>query len=50
MARSSLADKLISGAYTNGVKIEFSRPGKLTDNAVIESFNGRFRDEYLNTH
>jgi putative transposase len=37
-------------AYTNGVKIEFSRLGKPTDNAVIESFNGRFRDECLNTH
>jgi putative transposase len=37
-------------AYTNGVKLEFSRLGKPTDNAVIESFNGRFRDECLNTH
>lgn len=37
-------------AYVNGVKLEFSRLGKPTDNAVIESFNGRFRDECLNTH
>ena len=37
-------------AYSNGVKIEFSRLGKPTDNAVIESFNGRFREECLNTH
>ena len=37
-------------AYRNGVKIDFSRPGKPTDNAFIESFNGTFRDECLNTH
>ena len=28
----------------------FSRPGKPTDNAFIESFNGSFRDECLNAH
>ena len=32
-------------AYHNGVKLEFSRPGKPTDNAFIESFNGRLRQE-----
>ena len=37
-------------AYQNGVKIDFSRPGKPTDNAFIESFNGTFRDECLNIH
>lgn len=37
-------------AYHNKVKIEFSRPGKPTDNAFIESFNGTFRDECLNVH
>lgn len=35
-------------AYSRGVKLEFSRPGKPTDNAFIESFNGRFREECLN--
>ena len=35
-------------AYRNGVKLEFSRPGKPTDNAFIESFNGRLRQECLN--
>ena len=35
-------------AYSNGVKLDFSRPGKPTDNAFIESFNGRLRDECLN--
>jgi putative transposase len=28
----------------------FSRPGKLTDNALIEAFNGRLRAECLNAH
>lgn len=37
-------------AYQNGVKLKFSRPGKPTDNPYIESFNGRLRDEFLNTH
>jgi putative transposase len=35
-------------AYQNGVKIDFSRPGKPTDNAFVESFNGTFRAECLN--
>ena len=35
-------------AYSNGVKLDFSRPGKPTDNAFIESFNGRVRQECLN--
>ena len=30
--------------------LDFSRPGKPTDNAVIESFNGRLRDECLNPY
>lgn len=37
-------------AYGNRVQIEFSRPGKPTDNAFIESFNGSLRDECLNVH
>ena len=37
-------------AYQNGLKIDFSRPGKLTDNLFIETFNGTFRDECLNVH
>jgi putative transposase len=37
-------------AYEHGVILDFSRPGKPTDNALIESFNGSFRDECLNTH
>jgi len=34
----------------NGVTLDFSRPGKPTDNAFVESFNGRRRDERLNAH
>jgi putative transposase len=37
-------------AYFNGVKLDFSRPGKPTANAFIESFNGKFRQECLNQH
>ncbi len=37
-------------AYFNGVKLDFSRPGKPTDNAVIESFHGKHREECLNQH
>jgi putative transposase len=37
-------------AYQEGVRLQFSRPGKPTDNAYIESFNGSFRDECLQTH
>ena len=36
-------------AYDNGVTLDFSRPGKPTDNAFIESFNGSLRDECLDT-
>ena len=37
-------------AYAKGVTLDFSRPGKPTDNAFIESFNGKFRAECLNAH
>jgi putative transposase len=37
-------------AYDQHVILDFSRPGKPTDNPYIESFNGNFRDEYLNVH
>ncbi len=37
-------------AYQKEVILDFSRPGKPTDNAFIESFNGKFRAECLNTH
>ncbi|MBO1587285.1 IS3 family transposase [Yersinia pseudotuberculosis] len=37
-------------AYENRVSMDFSGPGKPTDNAFIESFNGSLRDECLNVH
>jgi putative transposase len=37
-------------AYHRSVTLDFSRPGKPTDNAFIESFNGKFRAECLNAH
>jgi putative transposase len=37
-------------AYERGVELDFSRPGKPTDNARVESFNGRLRQECLNAH
>jgi len=37
-------------AYEHGVTLDISRPGKPTDNALVESFNGRFREECLNAH
>jgi putative transposase len=40
--------RLDQWAYLNRVELDFSRPGKPTDNAFIESFNGRFRQECLN--
>ena len=36
--------------YARGVTLDFSRLGKPTDNAFIESFNGKFRAEGLNAH
>lgn len=37
-------------AYENNVTLDYSRPGRPTDNPYIESFNGSFRDECLNTN
>lgn len=37
-------------AYWNSVTLDFSRPGKPTDNAVIEAFNGTLRRECLSQH
>lgn len=37
-------------AYRRGVQLDFIRPGKPVENAFIESFNGRLRDECLNAN
>jgi putative transposase len=36
-------------AFEHGVKLDFTTPGKPTENGFVESFQGRFRDECLNT-
>ena len=40
--------KLDQWAYLNQIELDFIRPGKPTDNALIEAFNGRLREECLN--
>ena len=37
-------------AYWNHVELDFSRPGRPSDNALVEAFNSRFRQECLNQH
>lgn len=37
-------------AYKHNVTLDFSRPGKPTDNAFIEAFNSKLRSECLNVH
>lgn len=43
-----ISKALDAWAYQRGVKLTFIRPGRPVENAYIESFNGRFRDECLN--
>ncbi len=37
-------------ACLHGVTLDFSRPGKPTDNTFIEAFNGKLRQECLSAH
>lgn len=37
-------------AYRHGVELHFIRPGRPIENCIVESFNGKFRDECLNLH
>lgn len=37
-------------AWMNGVTLDFSRPGKPTDNAFVESFNGKVRAECIDQY
>ena len=41
---------MLTWAHTRGVKLFLIQPGKPNQNAYIESFNGRLRDECLNEH
>ncbi len=37
-------------AYPRGIELVFIRPGKPVENAYVESFHSRCRDECLSTH
>ena len=37
-------------AYQRGIQLHFIAPGKPNQNAFVESFNGRFREECLDLH
>ena len=41
---------LLTWAHERGLTLRLIEPGKPNQNAYIESFNGRFRDECLNAH
>ena len=41
---------MLTWAHARGVTLRLIEPGKPTQNAYIESFNGRLRDECLNEH
>jgi putative transposase len=45
-----IGQALDAWAYSKGVKLNFIRPGKPIENAYAESFNGRLRDECLNSN
>jgi putative transposase len=40
----------VTAAYANGITLDFSCPGKPTDNAYVESFNATVRLECLGRH
>jgi putative transposase len=50
MGQKFASRALDAWAYRNGVQLEFSRPGKPTDNAFAESFNGHVRTQCLDGH
>jgi putative transposase len=37
-------------AYQRGIQLDFISPGRPVENGIIESFNGKLRDECLNMH
>jgi transposase InsO family protein len=41
---------MLTWAYERNVQLKLIEPGKPNQNAYIESFNGRFREECLNEH
>ena len=49
-ASDDSCNNALTWAHARGVTLRLIEPGKPNQNAYIESFNGRFRDEYLNEH
>ncbi len=45
-----ISRELVLWAFVRGVALDFSRPGKSTDNAFIESLNGKLQAEGLNAN
>lgn len=45
-----ISGKMFDWSQEHGVDLSFIQPGKPQQNAFIESFNGRMRDECLNVH
>ena len=45
-----ISKMMYTWAHERGVELDFSRPGKPKDNAMVESFNGRLQQECLNEH
>ena len=43
-----ISNAMDAWAYEREIKLHFIRPGKPVDNAFMESFNGKLRDECLN--
>ncbi|CAD0336106.1 hypothetical protein CFBP2044_24860 [Xanthomonas hortorum pv. cynarae] len=41
---------MVAWAHARGVQLRLIQPGKPNQNAYVESFNGRLRDECLNEH
>jgi transposase InsO family protein len=41
---------MLTWAHRHGIALRLIEPGKPNQNAYVESFNGRFRDECLNEH
>jgi putative transposase len=50
MVRNLSVRHLDEWAFRKSIKLNFIRPGKPIENAFAESFNGRLRDECLNTN
>ena len=46
----SIDKEMVKWDSERGIELEFSKLGKPSDNAMVESFNGRLRQECLNEH